>query len=50
MIYHFYLKEQKSKKDEVKKLVASLLNKREYVIHVRNLRQVHRVIKFSQKA
>ena len=37
MIYHFYLKEWKLNKAE--KLVTSLPNKTEYVIHVKNLKQ-----------
>ena len=46
--------------EKVEKLVTNLLDKTEYVIHIRNLRQesnyglilkkVHRVIKFNQKA
>ena len=46
--------------EKVEKLVTNLLDKTEYVIHIRNLRQesnhglilkkVHRVIKFHQKA
>ena len=46
--------------EKVEKLVANLLNKTEYVIHIRNLKQalnhgfalkkVHRVIKFNQNA
>ena len=57
MNYHFYQKEWKYK---VEKLVANLHDKKEYVIHVRNLnhtlnhglvlKKVHRVIKFNQKA
>ena len=37
MIYHYYLKEWKLNKAE--KLVTSLPNKTEYVIHVKNLKQ-----------
>ena len=46
--------------EKVEKLVANLLDKTEYVIHIRNLKQalnhglvskkVHRVIKFNQNA
>ena len=46
--------------EEVEKLVASLHDKTEYVIHIRNLKQalnhkfvfeeVHKVIKFNQNA
>ena len=56
MIYHFYLKDEKLKKNE--KLVADLLDQTEYVMHIRNLKQtlnhglvlkkVYRVIKFRQ--
>ena len=45
---------------KVKKLVTNLLDKTEYLIHIRNLKQalnhglilkkVHKVIKFNQKA
>ena len=45
--------------EKVEKLVANLLDKEEYVIHIRNLKEVlncglvlkkvHRVIKFNQK-
>ena len=55
MIYQFYREEGK-----VEKLVTNLHDKTEYVIHIRNLKQVlnhglilkkfHRVIKFNQKA
>ena len=48
------------KLENVKKLVANLHDKTEYVIHIRNLKQrlnhglilkkVHKVIKFNQKA
>ena len=48
------------KLEKVKKLVANLHDKTEYVIHIRNLKQrlnhglilkkVHKVIKFNQKA
>ena len=48
------------KLEKVKKLVANLHDKTEYVIHIRSLKQalnhglilknVHRVIKFNQKA
>ena len=48
------------KLEKVKKLVANLHDKNEYVIHIRSLKQalnhglilknVHRVIKFNQKA
>ena len=58
MIYHLYQKEWKLKKN-VEKLVPNLLDKTEYVIYIRNLKQalnhglifekVHRVIKFNQK-
>ena len=44
--------------EKVEKLVANLLNKKEYVIHIRDLKQaldqglilkkVHRVIKFNE--
>ena len=37
MIYHFYQKERKLKKEE--KLVANLYNKTVYVIHITNLKQ-----------
>ena len=37
VIYYFYLKESKRKK--VVKLVANLYDKKEYVIHIRNLKQ-----------
>ena len=53
MIYRFYLKEWK-----LKKVVANLHDKTEYVIHIRNFnhalnhglvfKKVHRVIKFNQ--
>ena len=53
-IYHFYQKEGKLKKS------PDLLDKNEYVIQIRNLKQafnhelvlkkVHRVIKFNQNA
>ena len=53
-IYHFYKKEGKLKKS------PDLLDKNEYVIQIRNLKQafnhglvlkkVHRVIKFNQNA
>ena len=56
MIYRFYQKEVKIKK--VEKLVANLLDKREYIINITNLKQVlnhglvlkklHRNIKFNQ--
>ena len=58
MICHFYLKEWKLKK--VEKLKVNLHNEKEYVIHIRDLKQaqdhglvlkkVHRVMKFNQKA
>ena len=38
MIYRFYQKEVKIKK--VEKLVANLLDKREYIINITNLKQV----------
>ena len=38
MIYRFYKKEVKIKK--VEKLVANLLDKREYIINITNLKQV----------
>ena len=51
---------ERIKIEKVKKLVANLHDKEEYVIHIRNLKQalhhglvlenVHRVIKFNQKA
>ena len=57
MIYHLYQKKMKIQK--VEKLVASSFDKKEYVIHIRNLKQasnhglilknVCRVIKFNQK-
>ena len=48
MIYHFYLKEWRLKK--VKKLVANLHDKAEYVIHHGLvLKKLHRIIKFNQK-
>ena len=56
MIYHFSLKEWR----KVEKLVANLHHKKEYVIHIRNLKQtlnlglvfkkVHSVTKFNKKA
>ena len=58
MIYHFYQNEWKLKKLE--KLVANLHDITEYIIHIRNLKQVlndevvikkvHKVIKFNQNA
>ena len=53
IVYHFYQRRSKFKK--LKNLFASLHNKNEYVIHIKNLKQglilkkVHRVIKFHQK-
>ena len=48
MIYHFYLKEWRLKK--VKKLVANLHDKAEYVTHHGLvLKKLHRIIKFNQK-
>ena len=32
----------------VKKLVPSLMNKNNYVIHCRNLKKIHRILKFKQ--
>ena len=56
-IYHFYQKE-KMEIEKVEKLVANFHDKKEYVIHIRNLKQalnhglvlkkVHRVIKFNK--
>ena len=56
MIYYFYLKEWKLKK--VEKVVFDLDNKSEYVIHIRNLKQllnhglvlkkIDRVVAFNQ--
>ena len=56
MIYYFYLKEWKLKK--VEKVVFDLHNKSEYVIHIRNLKQllnhglvlkkIDRVVAFNQ--
>ena len=56
--YHFYQKERKLKK-KIEKLVSNLYDKKEYIIHIRNLKQeinhglilkkVDRVIKFNQK-
>ena len=56
MIYHFSLKKWR----KVEKLVANLHHKKEYVIHIRNLKQtlnlglvfkkVHSVTKFNKKA
>ena len=56
--YHFYLKEKKLGK--VEKLVCSIEDEEQYVIHIRALKQalnyglvlknVHRVIKFNQEA
>ena len=58
MIYHFLLERMKTEK--VRKLVANLHNKIEYVIHIRNLKQalkyemvlkkLNRMIKFHQKS
>ena len=58
MIYHFCLKERKLRKNE--EYVADLQYKKEYVIHIRNLKQplnhrlvlenVHRFIKFNEEA
>ena len=55
MIYHFL--PERMKIEKVEKLVANLHDKKEYVIHVRNLKQafyhgligkkVHRVIKYQ---
>ena len=49
---------ERMKVDKVKKLVANLLDKKEYVIHIRNLKQalnhtfkkVHRVTKCNQES
>ena len=50
---------ERMKLENAAKLVANLLDKTEYVIHIRNLKQTlnhglilkfHRVIKFNQKA
>ena len=56
MIYHFL--SERMKIEKVKKLLANLHDKIEYVTHIRNLKQalnhglvltkVHRVIKFNQ--
>lgn len=58
MIYHFCLKERKLRKNE--EHVADLQYKKEYVIHIPNLKQalnhrlvlenVHRFIKFNEEA
>ena len=58
MIYHFCLKERKLRKNE--EHVADLQYEKEYVIHIRNLKQalnhrlvlenVHRFIKFNEEA
>ena len=58
MIYHFLL--ERTKIEKVEKLVANLHDKTEYVIHIRNLKQVlnhglifktvHKEIKFNQNA
>ena len=58
MIYHFYLEQKKLKKS--KSFVANLHDKTEFVIHIRNLKQilnyglvlkkVHRAIRFNQNA
>ena len=57
MTSHFYLNERRLKK--VEKLVTNLHDKNEYVIHIRNLKEVlnhrlilkkfNRVIKFNQE-
>ena len=58
-IYHLYQKEKKTGK--VKKLVCSIEDKKEYVVHIKlnyglklnhslKLKKVHRVIQFNQKA
>ena len=54
VIYHFYLKE------ECKKLVCNLYDKKKYVVHINSLKQalnhglklkkIHRIIEFNQKA
>ena len=58
MVYHFYLKEQKMKKE--KSFFANFYDKNEYVIHIKNLNQalnkrvvlkkVDRVIKLNKRA
>ena len=58
MIYPFF--SEKMKIEKVKKLLAKLHDKKEFVIHVRNLKQalnqgivlkkVHRIVKFNQRA
>ena len=58
MIYPFF--SEKMKIGKVKKLLAKLHDKEEFVTHVRNLKQalnqgtvlqkVHRIVKFNQKA
>ena len=58
MVYHFYLKEQKMKKE--KSSFANFYDKNEYVIHIKNLNQalnkrvvlkkVDRVIKLNKRA
>ena len=58
MIYHFLPERMKTAK--VRKLVANLRNKIEYIIHIRNLKQalkhemmlkkLNRMIKFHQKS
>ena len=57
-IYHFYLKERKSK--NVTSLFVTFLTKKNYVVHIKPLKQalnhglilknLHRVIQFNQKA
>ena len=58
MIYHFYYWEKKIKK--CKKLVCNINDTRNYIVHIRTLKQalnhglvfikVHRVIQFNLKA
>ena len=58
MIYHYYQKEWKLEK--CNKLVCNFYDKKEYVVHIRTLRQalnhglilkkVHRLIQFNQEA
>ena len=60
MIYNLPFLPERIKMQKVKKLVANLHDKTEYIIHIRNLKQalknglvlkkVQRVIKFNQKS